>query len=212
MTNRDDERYRKAEAAIMESFVTLLADNGFAAITVKGLIARAGVNRSTFYAHYADKADLLDHIENRLLNELAALVGQAPVREHAGAGAEPTSQVRAYFTRLAGFLEDNGVLFGLLLGERGRPEFALKLNRMIHDTWSARGLTALASVPIGYAYAVFAGVTVNLISEWVTSGFQQTSDEFVAIALHITQGLPGRLFDLRNGSTPTPQGPGKVAF
>lgn len=198
MTNRDDERYRKAESAIVEAFVTLLADDGFAAITVKNLIARAGVNRSTFYAHYADKSDLIGHVENQLLNELAALVDQAPVREHVSAGTEPAWPVRAYFTRVAGFLEANGILFGLLLGEHGRPEFALKLNRMIHHTWSARGLTALATVPIGYAYAVFAGVTVNLISEWTRSGFQQTSDEFVAIAMHITQDLPGRLFDLRN--------------
>lgn len=198
MTNRDDERYRKAESAIVGAFEALLADDGFAAITVKNLIARAGVNRSTFYSHYADKSDLIDHVENQLLNELAALVDQAPVSEHAGAGTEPTGPVRAYFTRVAGFLEANGVLFGLLLGERGRPEFALKLNRMIHNTWSARGLTALATVPIGYAYALFAGVTVNLISEWARSGFQQTSDEFVAIAMHITQDLPGRLFDLRN--------------
>lgn len=37
-------------------------------------IRQAGVNRSTFYAHYLDKYDLLDKLEDELLNELEMLM------------------------------------------------------------------------------------------------------------------------------------------
>lgn len=202
MANQDDARYRKSETAIMETFIELLPERGFEEITVKDLIARAGVNRSTFYSHYADKYELIDRVEDLLLDDLAELLVQAPVREHVSAVAEPDWLVRSYFARVAKFLESNGILFNLLLGPRGRPEFALKMSRMIHHTWSTRQLTPHATVPINYAYAAFTGVIVNLLTEWARNGFQQTSDEFVAIAMHITRDLPGRLFDLRTLDEP----------
>ena len=53
--NENDLRVRKTEEAIRSAFVSLVAEEGFDAVTVQQILERARVNRSTFYRHYADK-------------------------------------------------------------------------------------------------------------------------------------------------------------
>ncbi len=72
-----DPRVKRTRQLLEKAFVDLLGEKGFQAITVQDITGRAGVNRATFYAHFEDKYDLLDHgirqgfmqeIEKRMLN------------------------------------------------------------------------------------------------------------------------------------------------
>ncbi len=55
--------YQKADEAITQAFFKLLENNDFDKITVSQIIKKAGVNRSTFYRHYVDKYEILEHIK-----------------------------------------------------------------------------------------------------------------------------------------------------
>jgi AcrR family transcriptional regulator len=72
-----DPRVKRTRALILSSFEALLAEKGFEAISVQDVTDKAGINRATFYAHFADKYALLDYsigqmfkqeIEKRTLN------------------------------------------------------------------------------------------------------------------------------------------------
>lgn len=72
-----DPRVRRTRQLLEDAFMTMLQEKGFQALTVQDVTERAGVNRATFYAHFADKYALLDHsirqgfmreIEKRMLN------------------------------------------------------------------------------------------------------------------------------------------------
>ncbi len=54
-----DRRIRRTRQALQGALVTLMAEKGYEAVTVQDVIDRADVGRSTFYAHYSDKSDLL---------------------------------------------------------------------------------------------------------------------------------------------------------
>ena len=54
------------ETAMLE----LMKKVDFEKITVKGICEKAGVNRSTFYAHFIDIYDMMNQMENRLHSEL----------------------------------------------------------------------------------------------------------------------------------------------
>lgn len=56
-----DPRVRRTRQLILEAFHALLEEKGFKALSVQDLAARSGINRATFYAHFADKYALLDH-------------------------------------------------------------------------------------------------------------------------------------------------------
>jgi len=46
---------------ILQSFMEILPEKGFQAVSVQDITDKAGINRATFYAHFADKYALLDH-------------------------------------------------------------------------------------------------------------------------------------------------------
>lgn len=56
---RTDRRVRRTQQAIRTAFESLIEEKGYDAVTIQDILDRADVGRSTFYAHYRDKEDLL---------------------------------------------------------------------------------------------------------------------------------------------------------
>ena len=72
-----DPRIKRTRSLLEQAFMEVVAEKGFQAATVQDITERAGVNRATFYAHFSDKFELLDHtvrqsfrqeLEKRTLN------------------------------------------------------------------------------------------------------------------------------------------------
>jgi AcrR family transcriptional regulator len=56
---RPDRRVGKTRRALKEGLTDLILEKGYEAVTVQDIIDRADIGRSTFYAHFMDKDDLL---------------------------------------------------------------------------------------------------------------------------------------------------------
>ena len=56
---RPDRRIGKTRKALKEALTDLILETGYEGVTVQDVIDRADVGRSTFYAHFVDKDDLL---------------------------------------------------------------------------------------------------------------------------------------------------------
>ncbi len=54
-----DRRVRRTRSLLQHALQELILEKGYEAITVQDLLDRADVGRSTFYAHFRDKDDLL---------------------------------------------------------------------------------------------------------------------------------------------------------
>lgn len=84
-----DRRTRRTRDALGDALVELMHQRPFKSITVQDVLDRAGVGRSTFYAHYRDKDDLfLSDVEEfwEMMSSLLERRGEdskrvAPVRE-----------------------------------------------------------------------------------------------------------------------------------
>lgn len=55
----EDRRIRRTRAALTDAFLELVVERPYDDIAVGHIIERAGVGRSTFYQHYANKEDIL---------------------------------------------------------------------------------------------------------------------------------------------------------
>lgn len=65
----NDIRVVKTLEGIYESFLLCLEEVGFQTMTVKNITEKARINRSTFYAHFADKYELRDKYLDNMLRE-----------------------------------------------------------------------------------------------------------------------------------------------
>jgi AcrR family transcriptional regulator len=72
-----DKRVRKTQSALLDALMSLMAAHGYRGVSVDALLARAKVARSTFYAHFHGKDDLLRANVKRL-GALAAAEGGMP--------------------------------------------------------------------------------------------------------------------------------------
>ena len=61
---------QKTKQAIEDAMVRLLAEQPFDQITTVKLAETAGISRSSFYTHYKDKYDMIDHYQSNLFGNL----------------------------------------------------------------------------------------------------------------------------------------------
>ena len=59
---KEDQRSRLSKKILKDAFLELVKQKSFYDINVKELCDRAGINRSTFYRHYDNTADILEEI------------------------------------------------------------------------------------------------------------------------------------------------------
>jgi len=71
MKNKSDRRSQRTRQMLSEALVALILEKGYGAVTVSDIIDRANIGRSTFYAHYRDKDDLLAGELDRVVDVLS---------------------------------------------------------------------------------------------------------------------------------------------
>ena len=113
-------RSERARIAVLHAADDLLAEKGFAGVTIEGIAARAGVAKQTIYRWWNSKTDiLLDTFTQDAAKHLAPAEHDDP---------------RAYLRRLAHFLTatDEGAVLRALIGQAQHdPELAATLRERL---------------------------------------------------------------------------------
>ncbi|MGI5164218.1 TetR/AcrR family transcriptional regulator [Spirillospora sp. CA-253888] len=138
--DRRDERRARLLAAGRD----IWRDQGWAAVTVRGVCARAGLVDRYFYESFADRQALLLEIFDRAREEL-----MAAVREAWTTAPDPVERRgRAAIAAVVGLLDRDPALARLLLAEpAGNP--ALEERRRAGFLWMVRQGAALVAADLG---------------------------------------------------------------
>ena len=67
--NKNESKYFNTAVKMDEALITLLEKKDFEYITIREICATAGVNRSTFYLHYENTADLLKETTRYIIDK-----------------------------------------------------------------------------------------------------------------------------------------------
>ena len=128
-----DRRQRKTRVAIFQAFTTLLEAKSYSGITVQDIIDRADIGRSTFYAHFDTKDDLLREICAEIFDHVfSAEVPHEKTHDFSGEGGAIDQRLTHMLYHLAdnrhyikGILSrESGELFMGYFKERLREVFA----------------------------------------------------------------------------------------
>lgn len=76
MNTKNNARRRETRRKIEETFIELLKKKEMTGIHVADICEKVQVNRSTFYANYADVFDLANQIKQRLVHEVNRMLGE----------------------------------------------------------------------------------------------------------------------------------------
>ena len=71
----EDRRVKRTRDAIVEAFFALALEKGYAHVSIKDIVERANIGRTTFYAHYNDKDDLLNQVLGTLFSSISDMLG-----------------------------------------------------------------------------------------------------------------------------------------
>ena len=89
-----DRRVRRTQDLLRRALLSLIQEKGYDRITVQDILDRADIGRSTFYAHYRDKDDLL---RAGFQDIRAALAAERDAAETSGSKPELLEPMRAVF-------------------------------------------------------------------------------------------------------------------
>jgi AcrR family transcriptional regulator len=171
---KTDRRVQRTRNTLGGALVALMQEKSFEQITVQEVLDRAGVGRSTFYAHYRDKDDLfmsdvedfLEAVATSLQRYQANSTRLLPVREF----LTHVRDVRAFYSALT----KSGKLNDLLALARGI--FA----RSIEDRLQSMGVGIAPGQRTAQAYAL-AGTFLSLLEWWADKGMKADPSEMEEI-------------------------------
>ncbi|MGN1381476.1 MAG: TetR/AcrR family transcriptional regulator [Eubacterium sp.] len=187
MDKKNDARYKATEEKIHTVFYDLLSRKDFSDIRTTDLIRRAGINKSTFYAHYDDKYDLLDRSENTLLDNFFALTEAAAPQEAIEHADSP--QLNQHYLHIAEYILEHKREFQLLLNERSESRIISKLAERIKKVWLTNDLGQPDLSLNTYLIAATASMISGLIQEWIRRDFKESAEEFADIVHQLADGL-----------------------
>ena len=177
-------QYRSAMRSrenIRKAYVELIHEKGTINITVKELVERADVNRSTFYAHYQDIYAVLEEIENEIVQKMFTFLDAS---EHTELLYNPLP----FLMRIGAELERNREFYRLLIETSGSVAFIQKLKgvflkQMLTDK------KAFSQVKRQREFLVcmnlLAGGGVDLLCDWVTGKIDVPMKELASIVNEI---------------------------
>lgn len=170
-----DRRRRKTRAAIFAAFEELLAERPYGSITVRDIIERADVGRTTFYDNFETKDDLLRELCEGLFGHVAAAADRAHTHGRDGSSGAPS----VFFHLLCHLQEDDEHVLRLLAGESGgvfTRYFTESLGGLVSSQVS-RPWAQAAGVPVDFLVSQVCGAFVEMVQWWVRGGLSRGPEE-----------------------------------
>lgn len=179
---RQDARVRYTKMMIRGSLIALLREKPLAKVTVTELCERAGINRATFYAHYADPSDLMRSVEEELAGDVTRWI--RPALTAVG------SDLQEALARALGYIAENAETFSVLLSNTGDTSFQGLVMDVIEKQFIAAwaSVRAISREDAAYLYTFAALGSVGIIRKWLAEGMKKSSAEIAELIVRFSDG------------------------
>ncbi len=179
-----DRRQRKTRDAIYSAFTSLLKTEPYSKITVQEIIDRADIGRTTFYAHFETKDDLL----SSLCTEIFDHVFSEDLKKEKTHDFSDEHDTRAMVTHVLYHLQEHmDYLPGLVTGESGET-FMFFFKQHLKDLFSAIVPKSAYNAPYDYVLNHMICDFTETV-HWWTANRQYTPEEISAFFFETTTSM-----------------------
>ena len=169
-----DRRQQKTRAAIFSAFTSLLAEKSYSKITVQEIINTANVGRTTFYAHFETKDDLLKELCEELFSHI---ISSAMDCTHTHGLYSNGNAPESVFCHLLQHLQENdNNIIGLLSCESSEiflRFFKDNLNGLIRLQFVNQDRKANTDIPQDFLINHISGSFVEMVLWWIKGHMKQ---------------------------------------
>lgn len=173
-----DRRQQKTKTAILSAFTALLARESYAKITVQEIIDAANVGRTTFYAHFSAKEDLLNSLCEELFGHI---IGSAADCTHTHGLYSDSQAPKSVFCHLLQHLqENNNNILGLLSSENNEIFlrcFKNSLNELIRTQFIQQNRKVNTDIPEDFLINHISGSFVEMVLWWIQGRMKESPQE-----------------------------------
>ncbi len=191
--NVNDPRIVRTMHMLREALLELMEEQGFERITVKDITSKAGLNRGTFYLHYADKFDLLERITEEMmqgLRQIAQTFDPLDLVMH-----ESRDTPFPFTVRLFEYFGEHARFFSVMLGPNGDPAFSAKFKEFMRvhlmDKFNEfHHSEDRVPVPWDYLMAYLISAHLGIVQYWLERGRDHTPWDMALMFTRMTQLSP----------------------
>ena len=177
-----DKREQKTRQAVFDAVASLLKEKDFESISVTDILKRSNISRSTFYAHFAKKEDVIKD----LCDELFHHVLSPDLKKEHGHDFS-TSSIFDYLHLLTHFLfhiqEDQELIYGISTSSAS-PMFHEALKEKLLPLMEAciKSHTLYKEgIDPSFQSKIFTELFIDILDEWIVGGCTQAPTEIADI-------------------------------
>jgi AcrR family transcriptional regulator len=164
-----DRRINRTRQVIFETFISLISEKGFTQLSIKDITNQANISRSTFYAHYQDKYDLLDKTIQEKLSELSELLIESKTNYMSYQSNVDTPD--PYFVTFFEHLAMNDKFYHTMFIKMDSSEFLPKIFEVIRESIyirvSSRGKDQELLVPLDILLDYSSSSLIGMTKIWL---------------------------------------------
>ena len=173
-----DRRQQKTRAAILSAFTALLSEKPYNKITVQEIIDTANVGRTTFYAHFETKDDLLRTLCEELFGHI---IDSAMDCTHTHGLYTDGSAPESVFCHLLQHLQENdNNILGLLSCQSSEiflRYFKNSLNDLVRSQFFGQRQATNSRIPQDFLINHISGSFVEMVLWWINGKMKQAPEE-----------------------------------
>lgn len=178
---KTDRRIQRTKQLLRDAIVALILEKGYDDITIQDILDRANMGRSTFYAHFRDKEDLLLSGFQVLFEAF-----QKEYRRTTSTGSDPAQvgrELSLFFFRHAG---SHRGLFKAMIGERGGKFILEHAQKFLAQFIREHMIEELANrqninLPVDLISHYIAGSYLSLLTWWLDHDLPYTAEQMDAL-------------------------------
>ena len=171
----EDRRVRKTKHALRIGLAELLSEKSIHQITVKELVDKVDIHRSTFYANFEDIYNLYNHMEDVFIKEISLIIDA----ELNLAVFSPT----ACFEILLKYISDNKQISHLFFSGKVSTTFTNRITELFYTAYIdslRQGYNIKATdEQLKYYYLFCFSGMLAVIEKWVIGEFVCSREELV---------------------------------